>query len=77
MSTADLHASGAEDHGCGHATGIADATGGDHWYVEGIDQLRQQGEGAELAAKVEIQKMPTMAASFQSLGDHRIDAAFL
>ena len=36
--------------------------------------MRQQGEGAELAAKVEIQKVSAMATGFQALGDHRIHA---
>jgi hypothetical protein len=33
---------GAESHGCHEATGISDASSGDNWYVDPVDDPRDE-----------------------------------
>ncbi len=74
---AQLHTSGAQGLRCRHALGIGDAAGGDHRYVQRGDQLRQQGEGAELGGQVLAEEDAAVAAGLQALGDHQVDAVLL
>ena len=74
---ADLHAGGAQSQGGGHPLRVGYAAGGDHRDLHRLDDLRQQGKGADLGAQILREEHAAMAPRFQTLGDDGIDATLL
>ncbi|MCY1547925.1 hypothetical protein D9M68_840080 [compost metagenome] len=71
---AHLDAGRPERHGGPYTLGIGDTASGDHRHPHCLDDLRQQGDCAELATQVHVQEHAAMTASFQALGNDRIRA---
>jgi hypothetical protein len=74
---ADLHGRRAEHKRGDYAASVGDAAGGDHWYLDGVDHLRDERHGADLPVGVPGKKDAAMAAGLEALGYDRVTAMFL
>ena len=58
----------------GNAAGIGDAARGDHRHGDGVDDLRNQREGADLGGDIIGEEHAAVAAGLSALGDDRVAA---
>src|SRR6266852_3502840 len=74
---AHLDGLGAECHGCHEATGISDASRGDHWYVDPVDDPRYKRQCACEGILSGAQERAPMAPGFEAGSHDRVDTSFL
>src|SRR5467141_3271879 len=74
---AHLDGLGAESHGCYEATGISDASRGDHWYVDPVDDPRPERQCACQGILSGAQERSSVAPGFEAGRDDRVDPSFL
>src|SRR6266853_229221 len=68
---------GAKSHGGHEATGISDASSGDNWYVDAIDDPRDERECACQGILSGAQERAPMAAGFEAGRHDRVDTSSL
>src|SRR3954466_8535829 len=74
---ADLHARRAECQHCGDTLRVSDTTSGNDWDFYLPDDLRHERERAQLQVQVSRNKMATVPAGLEALGDNRIGSVRL
>ena len=74
---ADLHRTGAQGKRRRNPSRIGDTACGDHRHRHGIDDLRHQGEGADLRGQFTVQEHRPMPARFVTHSDNRVTAVVL
>src|SRR5438093_10070846 len=67
----------AESHGCHEATGISDASSGDNWYVDPVDDLRNERECTYQGILSGAQERAPMAPGFEAGRHDRVDTSLL
>jgi hypothetical protein len=72
--TPDLNAGSAECEGGRDAACVGNAAGSDHRNRDRIDDLGNQGEGADLGRNIVGEKHSTVPARLIALRDHGVDA---
>src|SRR5437773_9964342 len=70
-----LHGLGTESHGCHEATGISDAASGDDWYVNPVDDPRDERQCAYQRILGGAQERAPMAPGFEAGRHDRVDTS--
>src|SRR5258706_15946650 len=68
---------GTEGHGYHEATGISDASGGDDWYLDPVDDPRDERQCACQRILGGAQERTPMAPGFEAGRHDRVDASLL
>lgn len=74
VGRADLNGRRAQCEGGSHSTPVGNPSGRDHRHVDGVGDLRNESEGADLGGHVAPQEIAAVATRLKPHGDDRIDA---